>query len=103
MPERVYVQVSSDFDATGYMLPRSITWPDGRVFRIDDVRGLRPSGNNHLLDCYTVVIHGKERTLFFERSALPFSCSLGRWYVEPSKSSIWETAPMLQEPATDKR
>ena len=103
MPDRVYVQVSSDFDATGYMLPRSITWPDGRVFRIEYVRALRPSGKSRLLDCYTVVIRGKERSLFFERSSVPSSCSLGRWFVESSKSLIWETTPMLQEPAIDKR
>ena len=26
--ERVYVKVTSDFDATGYMLPRTIIWHD---------------------------------------------------------------------------
>ncbi len=88
MPDRVYVQVSSEFDTTGYMLPRAITWPDGRVFRIEDVRALRPSCKNRLLDCYTVLICGKERSLFFERSSVPSSCSLGRWFVESSKSLI---------------
>ena len=29
--ERVYVKVNSDFDATGYMLPRTIIWTDGRL------------------------------------------------------------------------
>ena len=33
--ERIYVKVTSDFDATGYMNPKSITWEDGRVFPID--------------------------------------------------------------------
>ena len=79
---RVYVQVSSDFDATGYMQPRAITWPDGRIFRIEDVRSFRPSGENHLLDCYTVVIRGKEKRLWFERSSEQFACRLGRWFVE---------------------
>lgn len=27
--ERVYVKVNSDFDSTGYMQPKSITWADG--------------------------------------------------------------------------
>ena len=31
--ERVYVKVASEFDSTGYMLPTSITWADGRTFR----------------------------------------------------------------------
>ena len=34
LPQRVYVKVNSDFDSTGYMQPRSITWKDGRVFKI---------------------------------------------------------------------
>ena len=41
--ERVYVKVNSDFDATGYMQPRSITWKDGRVFNIEAVKDFRPA------------------------------------------------------------
>ena len=37
--ERVYVKVNSDFDSTGYMQPKSITWADGRTFAIDAVHG----------------------------------------------------------------
>ena len=79
---RVYVQVTSDFDRTGYMQPRLITWPDGRAFPIEDVRSFRPAGTGRLLDCYTVVIRGKEKNLFFERAGGGSSCRLGRWYVE---------------------
>ena len=82
VPDRVYVQVTSDFDPTGYMQPRSITWPDGRVFRIEDVRSFRPAGKSQTLDCYTVIIRGKERRLYFERSGDHFACRFGRWYVE---------------------
>ena len=35
---KVFVKVNSDFDTTGYMQPRSITWLDGRSFPIDAVR-----------------------------------------------------------------
>ena len=87
MPDRVYVQVSSDFDATGYMRPRAITWPDGRVFRIEDIRSFRPAGQDRLLDCYTVIVRGKEKHLFFERSGGPFACCLGRWFVSPDVPS----------------
>ena len=41
--ERVYVKVNSDFDATGYMQPRSITWADGRTFKIEAVKDYRPA------------------------------------------------------------
>ena len=80
--ERIYVQVTSDFDPTGYMQPRAITWPDGRVFHIENIRAFRPAGDSHQLDCYTVIICGKERHLYFEHDTGHFSCRLGRWYVE---------------------
>lgn len=41
--EKVYVKVNSDFDSTGYMLPRMITWSDGRTFKIDAVKDFRPA------------------------------------------------------------
>ena len=82
MPDRVYVQVTSDFDPTGYMQPRAITWPDGRVFRIENVRSFRPVDETRTLNCYTVIIRGKERLLYFERSGDRFACRFGRWYVE---------------------
>ena len=49
------------------MQPRAILWPDGRNFSIEEIRSFRPAGGDRSLDCYTVVIHGKERRLFFER------------------------------------
>ncbi len=33
--EKVYVKVTSDFDATGYMQHRQITWGDGRTYPIE--------------------------------------------------------------------
>ena len=44
-PQRVYVKVNSDFDSTGYMQPRSITWKDGRVFKIEAVKDFRPASS----------------------------------------------------------
>lgn len=41
-PQRVYVKVTSEFDATGYMQPRAITWADGRTFAIDRGAGFPP-------------------------------------------------------------
>lgn len=87
-PKRVYVKVTSDFDATGFMQPRTITWKDGRVFRIDSVKDFRPSstiGCDLPGDCYTVVVRGKTRRLFFERSRHHFASHFGRWFVETLK------------------
>ena len=84
-PERVYVKVNSDFDRTGFMQPRSITWEDGRVFKIDDVKDFRPASSIEKGlpgDCFTVVIGGKLKHLFFERSQDRFASHFGRWFVE---------------------
>ena len=73
--EKVYVKVTSEFDSTGYMQPTSITWSDGRTFPIEQVRDY--SG-----DCFTVLINGQEKHLFFERIDPRFAGRIGRWFVE---------------------
>lgn len=83
--EKIYVKVNSDFDATGYMMPRAIIWNDGRVFKIDAVKDFRPASSyisGHTGDCYTVVIHGEEKYLFFEKTSDLFAARVGRWFVE---------------------
>lgn len=88
--ERVYVKVNSDFDSTGYMQPRSITWRDGRVFKIEAVKDFRPAGSiEHGLpsDCYTIIVRGEVKHLFFERSNVHFASRFGRWFVETTSSA----------------
>lgn len=83
--EKIYVKVCADFDSTGYLLPRSIIWSDGRIFTIDEVRDFRPAssfGEDRIGDCYTVVIHGEEKHLFFEKTGELFAARVGRWFVE---------------------
>ena len=82
--ERVYVTVASSFDTTGYMQPTAITWTDGRTFPIECVRDYRPAAPSVLPhgDCYTVVIQGQEKHLFFECADSLFSSRVGRWFVE---------------------
>jgi hypothetical protein len=82
MPDRTYVMVTSDFDPTGFMHPRAIIWPDGRIFPIEDVRAFRPADKGGARDRYTVLVCGKERALYFERAGDRFTCRLGRWFVE---------------------
>ena len=82
---RIYVKVNSDFDATGYMIPRAIIWKDGRSFTIESVKDLRPASAlraGHAGDCYTVIIRGEERFLFFEKTNELFASRVGRWFVE---------------------
>lgn len=83
--EKIYVKVISEFDATGFMVPKSITWDDGRTFPIERVTDFRPAAafqQNHGGDCYTVIVHGKEKHLFFERASMMFPSRFGRWFVE---------------------
>ncbi len=83
--EKVYVKVNTDFDSTGYMQPRSIIWSDGRIFKIDAVKDFRPASTlqrGRSGDCYTVVIHGEEKLLFFEKTSELFTARIGRWFVE---------------------
>lgn len=83
--KKVYVKVNSDFDSTGYMLPHMITWSDGRTFKIDAVKDFRPAstlGKGRTGDCYTVVIQGMEKHLFFEKTSELFAARVGRWFVE---------------------
>ena len=85
MAERIYVRVNSDFDSTGFMQPRSITWRDGRTFRIDRVADFRPAssvGRAFHGDCYTVIIQNERKYLFFERADSRYDNSVGRWFVE---------------------
>ena len=80
--EKIYVKVNSDFDSTGYMMPRTITWADGRTFKIDEVKDFRPASTlakGHSGDCYTVVIRGEEKFLFFEKTDDLFASRVGRW------------------------
>ena len=90
-PEKIYVTVTSTFDSIGYMTPCSITWSDGRVFKIDAVKDFRPADSISAAlpgDCYTVVIHGAEKHLFFEPYSDRFSGRHGRWFVEAQRSCV---------------
>ncbi len=82
--KKIYVSVNSFFDTTGYMRPTSILWPDGRVFPIEQIRDYRPAepSDSFFGDCYTIIIRGQEKHLFFERTGSPFSSRIGRWFVE---------------------
>ena len=84
-PLKVYVAVRADFTETGVMLPREITWEDGRKYEIDRVTDIRQAvamkaGGQG--DRYTVMINGKQSYLFFERSANLTDNNIGRWFVE---------------------
>lgn len=83
--EKVYVKVTSETDKTGYVVPTSITWADGREYRIENVKDFRPAdtvGSDLSGDCYTVVIKGQMKHLFYEHLDRHFNGRHGRWFVE---------------------
>ena len=84
-PPKVYVAVRADFREDGVMLPRVITWGDGRKYEIDRVTDIRQAAAMKAGgqgDRYTVMINGRQSYLFFERSAAVSGNNIGRWFVE---------------------
>lgn|GEM_PF-127540 len=82
---KVYVAVKTDFAPDGTMLPREITWEDGKRFEIDRVLDIRQAAAMKAGgqgDRYTVRIQGKQSYLFFERSTNQTGNNIGRWFVE---------------------
>ncbi len=83
--QKVYVAVKVDFREDGVMLPRKITWEDGREYEIDrvvDIRqaaAMRAGGQG---DRYTIKVGGKQSYLLFERSSNQTGNNIGRWFVE---------------------
>ena len=84
-PTKVYVAVHVDFAADGTMLPRIITWENGEEFTIDKIIDIRPAPAMRAGGCgdrYTIIIHGQQSYLFFERSTNINGNNIGRWFVE---------------------
>jgi hypothetical protein len=82
---KVYVKVVAEFGSDGRLMPREITWEDGRKYTIERVTDIRPAAAlkaGSQGDRYTVRIGGKESFIFFERSAGTSGNNIGRWFVE---------------------
>ena len=83
--DRAYVKVTLEIDETGYMVPRSILWEDGREFRISEVLEFRPAEffpDEAKIDRYRIRVCGQERFLYFEYLDTRFTGRVGRWFVE---------------------
>lgn len=82
---KVYVDVDATFDKIGRMLPRSLVWEDGQRYEIERVTSIRPAAAARAGsggDRYTIIVEGREKYLFFERSANLTGNQLGKWFVE---------------------
>lgn len=84
LSDRLYVQVEAEFDQTGFVKPKSITWQDGRNFKIDEIQSFSDAsaiqpGLSGI--CYTVTIRNKTKQLFLDSKSLGSSRLFFRWYV----------------------
>ena len=82
---KVYVQVEVEFREDGAMRPRAILWEDGRRFEIERITEVRQAAAQRADgqgERYTVVIHGRQSYLFFERMPRLTGGQVGRWFVE---------------------
>lgn len=87
---KVYVNVIATFSNDGRILPLSITWEDGREFKIDQVLDIRQAAAMKAGgqgDRYTVRVQGRDKYLFFERNASIGGNNIGRWFVERGNSN----------------
>jgi len=83
--KKIYVEVVASFREDGLLLPREIVWEDGRHYEIDRVIDIRPAASLKVGgqgDRYTVSVAGKQKYLYFERSANISGQNLGRWFIE---------------------
>ena len=74
--EKAYVQVEAIFTLEGKILPRYITWEDGREFEVDKVLDISPGASRKAGGAgirYHCRICGKHRLLYLEEN---------RWFVE---------------------
>ena len=84
-PLKVYVAVKADFNEEGIMLPREISWEEGRKYEIDRVLDIRQAAARKAGgqgDRYTIRIGGQQSYLFFERSTNQTGNTIGKWFVE---------------------
>ena len=83
--ERVYVRINASVDKLGVVHPTAIVWEDGRIFEIEkicDVLNGKRFGRGETLDCFKVMIRGRYKKLYLDRSDRPRSQFTGRWFVE---------------------
>lgn len=88
IPDRVYLHVTATFRDDGVILPLAITWQDGGQCKIERTMKIRPvfpaSSGCPQEDKYTVVVNGRQSSLFFERNDSLSGNNLGRWYIPAS-------------------
>ena len=71
MSNKVYVDVLAEFSKDGLLIPKEITWEDGRKYEITRVKDKRKAASTRaggVGERYTCVVDGKEIFLFYEET-----------------------------------
>ena len=72
---KVYVDVLAEFSKDGLLIPKEITWEDGRKYEITRVKDKRRAASTKaggVGERYTCVVDGKEIFLFYEDNNMWF-------------------------------
>ena len=99
MSNKVYVDVLAEFSKDGLLIPKEITWEDGRKYEITRVKDKRRAASTRaggVGERYTCVVDGKEIFLFYEDNNMWFMETLteelrGVIFQNPL-TDVWETA-----------
>ena len=99
MSNKVYVDVLAEFSKDGLLIPKEITWEDGRKYEITRVKDKRRAASTRaggVGERYTCVVAGKEIFLFYENNNMWFMETLteelrGVIFQNPL-TDVWETA-----------
>ena len=71
----IYVDVLAEFSKDGLLIPKEITWEDGRKYEITRVKDKRRAASTRaggVGERYTCVVDGKEIFLFYEDNNMWF-------------------------------
>lgn len=69
MPKKVFVATIVKFDVDGNISPLSITWEDGKIYKIDRITDVRRAASLKAGGMgwrYTCIIQSKEKYLFYD-------------------------------------
>ena len=72
---KAYVDVLAEFSKDGLLIPKEITWEDGRKYEITRVKDKRRAASTRaggVGERYTCVVDGKEIFLFYEDNNMWF-------------------------------
>ncbi|MFQ6821921.1 MAG: LexA family protein [Agathobacter sp.] len=75
LSNKVYVDVLAEFSKDGLLIPKEITWEDGRKYEITRVKDKRRAASTRaggVGERYTCVVNGKEIFLFYEDNNMWF-------------------------------